>query len=513
MSELNSSSTNNKRIAKNTMVLYFRMLLLMLVSLYTVRIVLKTLGIVDYGIYNVVGGVVSMFVILSSTMATASQRFFAFDIGSNNTDKLKQTFSLTFLLYILISIVVLVLGETLGLWFLNNKMQIPESRIDAANWVYQFAILSFIASLVAIPYNAIIIARERMTIYAYVSIAEVILKLLAVFFLMFIDADKLKLYAVLMFIVSCFVTVTYYIICRKRFIETRYQFFWDKEIFVSLFSFSSWKLIGSLSGLLGNQGLNILMNVFFGPAINAAKGISTQINTVVTSFSNNFYMSVRPQITKAHAENNTDYSIQLMLRSSKFAFFLLLVISLPILFKASFVLNLWLDETTLYMIYFTKLVIIYSLINSLENPLTALVQATGNIRKYEVFVGAITLLVLPISYILYKLGFSPEIAYYIQIGLCIIALFVRLYILRELFSFKVSLYLNKVLFIILLVLIVAIIPPLVISFLWDDNTWFNFIMISIICVLSVLCSVYFIGLESSEKKWMKEFILKKIQKR
>lgn len=485
----------------------------MLVSLYTVRIVLKTLGIVDYGIYNVVGGVVSMFVILSSTMATASQRFFAFDIGSNNTDKLKQTFSLTFLLYILISIVVLVLGETLGLWFLNNKMQIPESRIDAANWVYQFAILSFIASLVAIPYNAIIIARERMTIYAYVSIAEVILKLLAVFFLMFIDADKLKLYAVLMFIVSCFVTVTYYIICRKRFIETRYQFFWDKEIFVSLFSFSSWKLIGSLSGLLGNQGLNILMNVFFGPAINAAKGISTQINTVVTSFSNNFYMSVRPQITKAHAENNTDYSIQLMLRSSKFAFFLLLVISLPILFKASFVLNLWLDETTLYMIYFTKLVIIYSLINSLENPLTALVQATGNIRKYEVFVGAITLLVLPISYILYKLGFSPEIAYYIQIGLCIIALFVRLYILRELFSFKVSLYLNKVLFIILLVLIVAIIPPLVISFLWDDNTWFNFIMISIICVLSVLCSVYFIGLESSEKKWMKEFILKKIQKR
>lgn len=513
MSELNSSSTNNKRIAKNTMVLYFRMLLLMLVSLYTVRIVLKTLGIVDYGIYNVVGGVVSMFVILSSTMATASQRFFAFDIGSNNTDKLKQTFSLTFLLYILISIVVLVLGETLGLWFLNNKMQIPESRIDAANWVYQFAILSFIASLVAIPYNAIIIARERMTIYAYVSIAEVILKLLAVFFLMFIDADKLKLYAVLMFIVSCFVTVTYYIICRKRFIETRYQFFWDKEIFVSLFSFSSWKLIGSLSGLLGNQGLNILMNVFFGPAINAAKGISTQINTVVTSFSNNFYMSVRPQITKAHAENNTDYSIQLMLRSSKFAFFLLLVISLPILFKASFVLNLWLDETTLYMIYFTKLVIIYSLINSLENPLTALVQATGNIKKYEVFVGAITLLVLPISYILYKLGFSPEIAYYIQIGLCIIALFVRLYILRELFSFKVSLYLNKVLFIILLVLIVAIIPPLVISFLWDDNTWFNFIMISIICVLSVLCSVYFIGLESSEKKWMKEFILKKIQKR
>jgi O-antigen/teichoic acid export membrane protein len=274
------------------------MILTMLVSLYTVRVVLNTLGVVDYGIYNVVGGVVAMFSFLSSTMASASQRFFAFELGRRDYDKLKQAFSLTLLIYIGIAILILVLSETVGLWFLNTQMTVPEERMNAANWVYQFSIFSFIMTILTVPYNSAIIAREHMKVYAYVSIIEVVLKLIIVYLLVFFSFDKLKLYAVLTFFVACLITFIYRTYCKRRFKECIYFFYWDANKFKEILSFAWWNMIGAMANIFKTQGINILLNVFFNPVINAARAIAFQVNSALTNFTNNFYMAVRPQITK-----------------------------------------------------------------------------------------------------------------------------------------------------------------------------------------------------------------------
>ena len=312
---------NNKRIAKNTLLLYFRMMIIMFVSLYTVRLVLSTLGVVDYGIYSVVGGIVVMFSFLSNTMASASERFFAFEIGRNDMLQLHRTFNLTVIIYFIIALFVLIISETIGLWFLNTKMVIPQNRMIAANWIYQFSILSFLVTILTIPFNAIIIAREKMSIYAYVGIVEVIFKLAILYFLTILQADKLKLYSVLIFISSCITSTIYVAVCYNKFMESRFYFYWDKKLFKSMFGYSSWMLMGSITYLLSNHGLNILINIFFGPTVNAARGIAYQVNNAISSFSSNFYTSVRPQIVKAYASDNNIYMINLVMQSSKFSFF------------------------------------------------------------------------------------------------------------------------------------------------------------------------------------------------
>jgi O-antigen/teichoic acid export membrane protein len=501
-------SKNTKRIAKNTMMLYFRMLLIMAVSLYTVRVVLKTLGVVDYGIYNVVGGIVVMFGFLSNTMASASQRFLAFELGRGDIQQLKRTFSMTVIIYFFIAIIVLLLAETAGLWFLNNILVIPTERIGAANWIYQFSILSFISTIMTIPYNAAIIAHENMNVYAYVSILEVMLKLLIVYLLILFSFDKLKLYALLTFMVAWIIRYIYRRVCKNKYEECKFRFSWDKELFKTLLSYSGWSLFGAISGILKNQGINILLNMFFGPTINAAKSVAYNVNSAITQFSSNFYTAVRPQITKNYAAGEQQQMMSLIFQSAKFSYFLLFIISMPVLLETDFILALWLKEVPEYTAIFTWLVIVNALIDSLSYPLMTAAQATGKIKLYQSMVGGILLFNLPVSYCFLKLGFLPQVTMYISIIISTICLFFRLWILKRMIGLPVRGYFNKVLKVIISVSFVAYILPFFLRLRLQEG-YIRFLIIGGSGVITSIIAMYIIGFTSKERSIIIQMIRNK----
>jgi len=499
------SSGNSKRIAKNTILLYFRMLLTMIVSLYTVRVVLATLGVIDYGIYNVVGGIVAMFSFLSGTMASASQRFFAFELGKGNYSSVRQTFSLTLTSYIGVALIIFIFAETLGLWFLNTYLTIPGDRIEAANWVYQFSIFSFIITILTIPYNALIIAHERMNIYAIVSILEVVLKLLIVYLLVYFSFDKLKLYSVLTFCVITSVSLIYRMYCNRKFRESHYFFFWDKYRFKELISFAWWNMLGSIAMILKNQGGNILLNIFFGPVVNAARGVAYQVNMAISSFMNNFYMAVRPAITKTYAEGNTDRMFKLMFQSTKFSYFLMLVFAFPILFETHYVLSLWLNNIPDHVVLFTRLVIIDSIFEVFNNPIAACVQAKGNLKNYQLVISSILLLNIPLAYFLFKEGFPPQSIFYVAIGLSAICYFVRLLLIRRLLTFPVKKYLNSVLFKCVIITILVLVLPCILIYNLEESMG-RLILIILSCLILSIIMFYHIGLSDTERYLLLNFV-------
>lgn len=504
----------NKRIAKNTLLLYFRMFLIMIVNLFTVRVVLNTLGAIDYGIYNVIGGIVMMFTFISGTMASASQRFFAFELGRKDMVQLKKTFSTTMIIYVLISIIILILAETVGLWFINTQMTIPPERMHAARWVYQFSILSFMMTMFTVPYNATIIAHENMKIYAYVSIVEVILKLLIVYLLLIFSTDKLKLYAILMFAVTTIITFIYRTYCKKKYEECHFTFYWDKTLLSKIISYSGWNIMGTLSVLGKTQALNILLNIFFGAIANAAYGISNQVQTVINSFVQNFLTAVRPQIVKYYAEGDIKELLKLTTTSSKFAFFLLYLLCLPLLFEMEFVFNLWLKNPPEYSVLFTTLLLIETLIVSLSYPLVDIVMATGNVKKYNIVVSSLILLNFPISYILFKSGFQPYYMYIVMASISSIALLARIYIIKKdlIKSFNVGHYFRNVLF----PIIKIVIPSCIIIYFIHaqiPSGLTRFIIITISSVFVTLLLIIFFGLNISEKTLLKSYIVKLLKKK
>ncbi len=332
-------SSKTKQIAKNTSLLYFRMLITMIVTLYTSRIVLNTLGIEDFGIYNIIGGVIILFTFLNVAMSNTTQRFLSFELGRNDMEQLKKTFSMSMTAHISIALIVFLLSETVGLWFINTQLNIPAERMNAANWVYQFSILTFVFQIIRVPYNASIIAYERMSFYAYISIIEVILKLAVVFLLQKGGFDKLIFYSILLFIVSIIILYAYKVYCNKKFKISRYYFFWDGSLYKNIMSFSGWSLMGSVASISANQGINILLNIFFGVAVNAAMGIANQVNGALNSFVVNFQTAFKPQIVKSYAEGDKKYLTQLILQTSKFSFFLFFIVSIPILLNTEFALK------------------------------------------------------------------------------------------------------------------------------------------------------------------------------
>jgi O-antigen/teichoic acid export membrane protein len=477
----------------------------MAVTLFTVRVVLKTLGIVDYGIYNVVGGIVVMFSFFSNTMASASQRFFAFELGRNDIPQLKKTFSLTITIYAIIAIIVLLLAETIGLWFLNTQMVIPADRMEAANWIYQFSILSFLITIMTIPYNAAIIARENMKVYAYVSIVEVVLKLAIVYILIYFSYDKLKLYSCLMFLVTCTVTFIYRTICKRKYDECRFQFYWEKGLFYTLMGYSGWNLFGAVAGILNNQGVNILLNIFFGPIVNAARAIAYRVNDAINQFVMNFLTAVRPQITKYYAAEEKEKMMKLVFQSSKFSYFLLFLLSMPVLLETNFIFKLWLEETPQYVVLFTRLVIITALIDSLSYPLMTAAQATGKIKLYQVVVGGTMLLNLPISYCFLKAGFLPQVTMYIAIVISIICFSLRLWLLKSMVGLSIKDYLKKVILIVLSVSFVAYVLPFSLT-IWLNECFMRFIIIGAIGLVISVAAIYLIGLSKDERQFFLELI-------
>ncbi len=516
---------SNKRIAKNTVLLYFRMLLTMGVSLYTSRIVLNTLGVEDFGIYNVVGSVVIMFSFLNSAMSSATQRFLTIEIGKKDYEALKKVFSMSVNIHALIALIALILAETAGLWFLNTRLVIPEARMEAANWVYQASILAFMLAVMGVPYNAIIIANERMNVYAYVSIIEVILKLVIVFALFWVDYDKLKLYAILVFCVAAIVWLLYKSYCKRNFTETNYNFVWDKSLYRTMMSYACWNLFGNVAGVTSTQGINILINLFFGPGVNSSRGIAYQVNGAVSGFVSNFQMAINPQIFKSYAVNDRKYMHQLIFQGSKYSFFLLFFIALPILMETETILRWWLKIVPEYTVIFCKLVLIDALISCISGPLMAAAQATGKIKTYQAVLGGLALLILPISYALLKNGYPPQITIYVSIIISILALFTRLLIISPLVNLSILTFIRIVLARILLVAMMSAILPLIIKQNMTDELIqylslyipliikysFNqelirFLATCIVSVLSVAISVYLIGLRNEEKIFMKNKI-------
>lgn len=491
------------------------MFLIMIIQLFTVRIVLNTLGVVDYGINNVVGGIVAMFSFLSNTMASASQRFFSYEIGKNDLVKLKNTFSLTITIYIIIAIIVFILAESVGLWFLNKHMTIPSERVVAANFVYQFSILSFIVTILTIPYNASITAHENMKIYAYVSIVEVVLKLIIVAFLVYFTFDKLKLYSILMFGVTLIISLSYKIVSSRLYKECRFNLYWNKKMFSEIMSYSGWNLLGVLSGIIKNQGINILLNIFFGPIVNAARGIAYQINSVVNQFVINFFKSIEPQIIKYYAVENKNKMLSLVFQGSKISYFLLLFITLPVLFETEFILTIWLQKIPEYVIIFTRLVILTSLLDSLSYSLTTAALATGKIKMYQIVVGGILLFNLPVSYLLLKVGFGPEITMIIAFGISFIALFIRILMLNKMVGLNILNYLKDVLLKVLFTsFLITLLPS--IFYLTMGQGFLRLSIVLFSCFTMGFIFIYFVGLTFNERNYINElfknkFVLKSVK--
>jgi O-antigen/teichoic acid export membrane protein len=488
----------NKRIAKNTLMLYFRMIIILGMRLYTSRIILNTLGVEDYGIYNVVGGIVIMLSFLNSAMTTGTTRFLSFELGRGEFIKMARVFSMSLNIHAMIAGVVFILAETLGLWFLNTHLNIPAERMNAANWAYQFSILTFMIAVLSIPYHALIIAHERMNVYAYVSIVEVSLQLFIVFMLQWFGFDKLKLYSVLVFFVSLLVRGIYGLYSSKNFKESKYRFIWDKSLFKTLMSFAGWNLWGNAAGVLSGQGVNMLLNIFFGPAVNAARGIAYSVKAAVHQFVNNFQTAMKPQIIKSYASNDLKYMHKLIFQGAKYSFFLLLFLSLPILLETKIILQIWLKIIPEYTIIFTQLVILNELISSLSGPLMTAAHASGRIKNFQLTVGGLLFLILPFSWIFLKLGYPPQVTIYISIFFSVLALIARLWILRNLVHLNIKDFFVDVVSKTIIVGFSAMILPLMVQSSFEESIQ-RFLFVVLVSIVSTSVSIYFFGLEPYER--------------
>ena len=495
---MSDTSSANKRIAKNTLVLYVRMLFTMGISLFTSRVILQTLGVEDYGISSVVGGVISMFTFINAAMVSSTQRYLNFELVRGDANQLRSVFSTSLQIHALIALAIIVLSETVGLWFLNEKLVIPEARMTAAMWVYQCSILSCAVSIMSTPYNAVIVAHEKMSAFAYISILDVSLKLLVVYLLVVLPFDKLIILAILNLLVQLFIRYIYTLYCHRHFPESYFQFRFNKTLFKEMFGFAGWSFWGNLAAILYTQGLNMMLNIFFGPIVNAARGIAVQVQSAVQQFVGGFQTALNPQITKNYASNNLPQMHSLMFRSARFSFLLLFFLSLPVLMETNFILTLWLKTVPDDAVIFTQIMICISLIYTTANPCIIANQATGKVKIYQMVVGGILLLILPISYVVLKLG-APAYSVFI-VHFCIesLAQFSRMYMLRKLIHLPLWQYMKNIYIPIVSTVAIAIILPLVVRMQVAEG-WLRFLAVGFTCVLSVGASSYFIGFTKQER--------------
>lgn len=441
---MTDKAANNRRIAKNTAVLYGRMLVTMGISLYISRVVLRLLGVEDFGIYNVVGGIVSMFSIISASMTSAISRFITFELGRGDEKRLKEVFATAVSIQIGLAIAVGLVAEVAGVWFLNTYMNIPAERMGAANWVLQCSILTFMVKIVSMPYNAAIIAHERMNAFAYISIVEVVLKLGVALSLEAMTGDRLKAFAVLILCVAAVVRIIYGIYCKRRFAECSFRFSYNRAITRQMAGFAGWNFVGSSAAILRDQGGNVLLNLFCGPAVNAARGISLQVNNAVRLFSDNFMMALRPQIIKSYATGEGDYMMTLVVQGARLCFYLLLLPAVPILVNTEYLLGLWLETYPEHTAAFVRLVVVFMLSESISLPLQTAMQATGKIRDYQLVVGGLQLLNLPIAWALLHGGLAPEAVLWTAVGMSQCCLGARLFMLRRMIALPVGRYMRQV---------------------------------------------------------------------
>lgn len=502
----NQTSDNNKRIAKNTLLLYVRMLFTMAVSLFTSRVILNTLGVEDYGINNVVGGIVTMFSVLSGSLSSSISRFITFELGKGNIERLKTIFSTGVNIQLGMSVLIIIIAEAVGIWFLNTKMNIPTDRMVAANWVFQCAILTFVLNLLSVPYNAAIIAHEKMSAFAYISVVEVSLKLIIVYMLMISPFDRLETYAVLLLLVGAVIRFIYGYYCKRHFEECTYHFVFDKPVLKEMTGFAGWNFLGNGAYMLNTQGVNILMNLYFGVAVNAARGIATQVDAALKQFVNNFTTAVNPQITKSYAQGDLDYMHKLVCRSAKFSAFLMMFFAVPIILETNTILTIWLKTVPDYAVIFLQWIIISSFMDTvLANSLVTSMFATGKIKRYQIIVTTVGCLVFPLSWIAFKLGFEPQVGYILYFIIYTILLFVRLYLLKDMVKLPVMMYIREVLYKLAPIIVVGFAIPGILILTMDAG-WLRLILVCLLSVLVTVASEYFIGLSNKEKNFVAEKI-------
>lgn len=496
------NTAKSKRIAKNTLVLYFRMLFLMVISLYTSRVILDALGVEDYGIYNVVGGFVALFGLISAALTSACSRFLNFEMGKGDVHRQNVVFSTALTIQWTLAIIVFVIAEVIGVWYVNNVMVMPAERLTAANWCFQFSVFNFCMNIITVPYNASIIAHERMKTFAYVSIYEGVSKLIISFLVYYEPFDRLVFYALMLLIIQFTVRYTYQVYCRKYFEECHYKRVFDKPLLRNMLSYSLWHLAGNGAPLLKNQGVNMVLNFFFGPTVNAARGIANQIEGAVHQFSSNFMIAINPQITQSYASGNIPYMFELVEKGTRFSFYLLFVITLPLLSYTDTILHIWLKEVPDYTLIFTQLTLIMMLVRTLSRPMIIAQNATGNVRNFQLTIGFIIMLNLPLSYIFLKLGFGAEIVVVIALIIEITALFVRIFMLKSTIpQFEPLRFITRILW---NCYIVAIIPTLLMFFFAmfiRHSIVIDFLFI-ILCFFICITSVITIGCTRTERKYI-----------
>lgn len=507
----NNQSHNSKRIAKNTMLLYIRMLITTIVSLFTARLTLQLLGVEDYGINNLVSGIIGFMGIVTGTMTSATQRFLAFDLGKNNVVQYQKSYSMLLNIFFIYSLFGAICLELVGPYVILHYLVIPQDRLVAAQWVFQFTIINFILATINIPQTASIVSYEKMNIYAYFTFIDVFFKLLVVYSLYVTPFDKLITIGFLTTLMALVTNGVTYLYCVNKLNGCRYQLYWNNILFKKIFSYAGWNLFGSITGVMNQEGQAILLNLFYGPVVNAAKAVADKVNGIITSFSVNFYMAVTPQIIKNYASGNIEYMKKIVLSSSRYAFFLLYCLSLPLIANMEPILYLWLgkEQVNFEMVRFCQLLLIYSLINALEQPITQSVRATGKIKKYQIQIGLLTLMFIPICYIAFKTGLPAYTSMIILSLIYLVAQFVRIYIVKNIINISIYIYIKEVLLPIIFVVIVSSVATFFINKFGNSEIVeiFYQIVLELICTL---VAIFFIGISNHERSLICIYIRKRI---
>ena len=500
--------TANRRIAKNTLLLYIRMFIMMGVSLFTSRVVLQKLGVDDFGLYNIVGGVVVLFSVFNSSLAGSTQRFLNYEMGRDDVSSVNKVFQCSITLHAILCAILILLAETIGLWYVNTYLNVPSGRYDAARIVYQISVLTFCINVLRVPFNACIIAHEKMDFYAYASVAEAGLKLLVAFMLSMCRFDRLVFYSFLILLVAVTVNSFYMVYCSKAFPDIKARLLWDREKIKEMLSFSGWSLFGSAAVISAKQGINLVLNYFCGVGLNAAAGIANQVTSAMYGFISNFQTAFNPQIVKLYARKQFNDYFSLIFRASRFSFLLFWLISVPVLFYAPEIMDFWLDEVPPHAVSFCRVIIIYLLIDALNGPLWTAVNATGRIRLYQIMMSSIILCNIPVAILLLWSGLEPELVWYSKIIFNILAMIVRLAYLRRIVGFSCRKYITDVILPLLLVVLLSAVPLSILYFSSFVTSTPICIIVSLLYILSVS---YVFGLDNQEKFAIKEFVHAKIK--
>lgn len=490
-------SASNKRIAKNTLYLYLRMIVTIIVNLIAVRVLWKILGVDDYGIYSLVGGIVWLFTFLSSSMVGATQRYLSYELGRGDREMLNKTFSISMKVHYWLALILVVVGESVGVWFINT-LNIPPDRMVAANWVYQCSIASFVMTILSVPYNASIVAHEKMNVYGWLGILEVVLKLVIIFIAGWVSSDHLIAYTVLLFLVTALMRVICGVYCKRKFEECTVRPYKDPQLRKELIGFGKWTMLGVAGFSLRDYGMGIVLNLFFNVAVNAARGMANQVGNVITGFASNFTMAMNPQITKRYAMGEYGEMFKLIFAGGKYSMLLMGVVVVPLIIKMEAVLTLWLGSLTDYVVGFTRLALVVALVECVASPIVTALQATGKIRLFQILISILMISTFPAAWIFLKLGYSPYSVYYIILGSSVLGIALRLYLLHRLITFSYSKYIVTTYF--------RSVPSIILTFVlaWLARSWFadsfiGLVLFAASCVAVYIVIVLTIGLDRAER--------------